>query len=68
MISRIPARTAPRTFSFTPPIGSTRPVNVNSPVIDTSRRTFRPEMADTSAVAMVIPAEGPSFGIAPAGT
>ena len=68
MISVIPARTAPRTFSLTPPIGSTRPESVISPVIATSRRTGRPDSAETSAVAMVTPAEGPSFGIAPAGT
>ncbi len=64
----MPARTAPSTFSLTPPIGNTRPVRVISPVIATSFRTGRSDRALTSAVAIVIPADGPSFGIAPAGT
>ncbi len=64
----IPARSAPRTFSLTPPIGSTRPRSVISPVMATSGRTDRPLIADTMADAMVTPAEGPSFGMAPAGT
>ncbi len=34
----------------------------------TSRRTLRPETAEIRAVAMVMPAEGPSLGMAPAGT
>ena len=34
----------------------------------TSSRTGQPEISDISAVAMVIPALGPSLGIAPAGT
>jgi hypothetical protein len=33
-----------------------------------SWRTSRPDSADTSAVAIVMPALGPSFGMAPAGT
>src|SRR5207244_3993368 len=33
-----------------------------------SERTGRPVRSDTSAVAIVTPAEGPSFGMAPAGT
>ena len=68
MIVVMPARWAPRTFSFTPPIGSTRPRSVISPVIATSRRTGRPDIAETSAVAIATPADGPSLGIAPAGT
>src|SRR5881628_1192122 len=32
------------------------------------RRTGRPVRSETSAVVIVTPAEGPSFGIAPAGT
>ena len=64
----IPARWAPSTFSFSPPIGSTRPRSVISPVIATSRRTGRPDIALTSAVEIATPALGPSFGIAPAGT
>ena len=45
----IPARRAASSFSFSPPIGSTRPRNVTSPVIATSRRTGMPvstEMID----------------------
>jgi hypothetical protein len=38
---RRPARYAASTFSFTPPISSTLPRNVTSPVIATSRRTGR---------------------------
>ena len=64
----MPARCAASAFSFRPPIGSTWPVSVSSPVIATSSRTGRPETSDISAVAIVIPALGPSFGIAPAGT
>ena len=63
----MPARTAPSTFSLSPPIGSTRPDSVISPVIATSWRAGRPESADTIAVAIAMPADGPSFGIAPAG-
>ena len=54
-------------FSFRPPMGSTRPRRVISPVIATSERTLRPVMADSMAVAMVMPAEGPSLGTAPSG-
>ena len=45
-----------------------RPDSVISPVIATSPRTGRRVSSDTSAVAMVTPADGPSFGIAPDGT
>ena len=45
-------------FSFRPPIGRTRPRRVISPVIATSLRTLRLVMAESIAVAMVIPAEG----------
>src|SRR5436853_496070 len=65
---RMPARTAPSTFSLTPPIGNTRPRSVISPVMARSWRAARRDSAETSAVAMVTPAEGPSFGMAPAGT
>jgi len=37
-IRLIPARRAASTFSFTPPIGSTKPVRVISPVIAVSAR------------------------------
>ncbi len=68
MTSLIPARSAARAFSLSPPIGSTRPRRVISPVIATSRRTGMPVSEEMSAVAIVMPADGPSFGIAPAGT
>ena len=64
----IPARCAARAFCFTPPMASTRPRRVTSPVMATSERTGRPERAETIAVVIVIPAEGPSLGTAPAGT
>ena len=67
-IVRMPARTAPSTFSLSPPIGSTRPESVTSPVIAMSCRAGIFERADTIAVAIAMPADGPSFGIAPAGT
>ena len=51
-----------------PPIGSTLPLRVISPVIAVSGRTRRSVNNDTSAVAIVTPADGPSLGIAPAGT
>ncbi len=65
---RSPARCAARTFSLMPPTGRTRPDRLISPVMARSERTGRPVRSDTSAVAIVTPAEGPSFGIAPAGT
>ena len=63
-----PARWAASSFCLAPPIGSTRPFRVTSPVIPTSERTGRPRAIDVSAVTMVTPADGPSFGTAPAGT
>jgi len=51
-----------------PPTGSTSPRSVTSPVIAHRRSTGRPVAAEISAVASVTPAEGPSFGTAPAGT
>src|SRR5581483_1401705 len=63
-----PARWAARTFSLMPPTGSTAPRSVISPVMATSLRTGRPVTRDASAVIIVTPAEGPSFGTAPAGT
>ena len=68
MIVFIPARNAAKDFSLSPPMGSTLPRSVISPVIATSRLTGLLVNAEISAVAMVMPAEGPSFGIAPAGT
>ena len=63
-----PARCAARILDFSPPIGRTRPRSVISPVIATSLRTGMPASAETIAVAMVTPADGPSLGVAPAGT
>ena len=68
MMVVMPLRCAARAFSFSPPIGSTWPVRVISPVIATSGRTGRLPINDASAVAIVMPALGPSFGVAPAGT
>ena len=63
-----PARWAASTFCFTPPIGSTLPCSVTSPVMPTVDRTGRPVSRLTSAVVIVTPADGPSLGTAPAGT
>ena len=60
---------AASTFSFKPPMGSTRPRRVISPVMATLADTFFPVTAESMAVAMVMPAEGavpkdgPSAGI-----
>src|SRR2546425_11227862 len=62
-----PARAAAVSFSFRPPIGSTRPRRVSSPVIAMSLRAGRRHSSDARAVAIAIPAEGPSLGTAPAG-
>ena len=51
-----------------PPTGSTLPRSVISPVMATSLRTGRRVASEASAVTMVTPAEGPSLGMAPAGT
>ena len=51
-----------------PPTGSTCPRSVISPVIATSSRTGTPVSSETSAVVIAVPADGPSFGTAPAGT
>ena len=66
--SVMPRRCAASTFCFRPPIGSTRPCSVTSPVVPTVCFTGRPLSSDARAVVMVTPALGPSFGIAPAGT
>ena len=63
----MPSRYAAKTFSFNPPMASTRPRSVISPVMATSLLTFRPVSAEIIAVAIVMPADGPSFGIAPSG-
>ncbi len=64
----MPARIAARLFSFKPPIGRTSPRKVISPVIATSERTGVLLKSDASAVNIATPADGPSFGTAPAGT
>ena len=68
MASKMPARWAASSFSFSPPMGSTLPRSVISPVMAMSRRTGILVSALASAVAMVMPAEGPSLGMAPSGT
>ena len=50
------------------PIGKTCPVKVTSPVIATSLLTGIPVIEDTIEVTIPIPADGPSFGVAPSGT
>src|SRR5579884_4243050 len=65
---RRPARCAASAFSRTPPIGSTWPVRVISPVMPTSSATGSPRTREARAVAIVTPADGPSLGTAPAGT
>ena len=64
----MPPRSAASSFSFSPPIGSTRPRSVISPVIATSLRTGMPVITETIAVTIATPADGPSFGVAPSGT
>ena len=64
---QMPLRRAAMVFSFSPPMGSTRPRSVTSPVMATSPRTFRPVRAESMAVVMAMPAEGPSLGTAPSG-
>ena len=54
-------------FSFSPPMGSTRPRSVTSPVMASFARIFRPVRAEQRAVVMAMPAEGPSLGTAPSG-
>ena len=53
-------------FSLTPPIGRTFPVKDISPVIAIFLQTLK-VYADTKAVQIAIPADGPSFGVAAAG-
>ena len=67
IILLMPYLSAARTFSLTPPIGKTLPLNVISPVIAISYLTFLPDKAEYRDVAIDIPAEGPSFGTAPSG-
>ena len=63
-----PARIAARLFSFKPPIGSTKPRNVISPVIATSFRTGVPVKSEAMAVnTWRCRRDGPSLGTAPLG-
>jgi uncharacterized protein with GYD domain len=62
MTVAMPAWIAARTFSFTPPIGSTRPHSEISPVIAVSLRIVRPVISDVNAMNIATPALGPSFG------
>ena len=64
----MPARFAARIFSFIPPTGRTLPRSVISPVMASLSRSFLCVRADANDVAIVIPAEGPSLGVAPSGT
>src|SRR5439155_17550446 len=66
--SKSPARCAASSFSFNPPIASTLPRSVISPVMPKSRRTRTRLGALAMADSFVMPAEGPPFGIAPSGT
>ena len=64
---RTPAFMAAIVFSRRPPMGRTRPRSVISPVMATLLFTGTRVSAEIIAVAVVMPAEGPSFGIAPSG-
>ena len=68
MIVRILFRRAAITFSFSPPMGRTLPTSESSPVMARDLRIFFPVARESRAEARVMPAEGPSFGVAPAGT
>ena len=57
----IPLRCAASSFSFTPPMGITRPRSVISPVIARSRFTGTLMSELARLVAIVTPALGPSF-------
>ena len=68
IMSVIPARFAARIFSLIPPTGSTLPRRVISPVMAMWSFTFRLVNDDANDVTIVMPADGPSLGIAPSGT
>ena len=55
-------------FSLSPPISSTLPLRVTSPVIPIFLETGIFVKAEAIAVVIAVPAEGPSFGTAPSGT
>ena len=64
----MPARLAARIFSLMPPTGNTLPRSVISPVMARLAFTLRCVRAEASEVAIVMPADGPSLGMAPSGT
>ena len=57
-----PARRAATVFSRSPPMRSTLPVTVNSPVMAMVGFNARSRAKDIIEVAIVIPAEGPTMG------
>ena len=61
----MPDRLAAIVFSFTPPIGKTRPVKVTSPVIAKFALIGFSSASESMAVIIVHPADGPSFGVPP---
>ena len=63
-----PARCAAMSFSGRPPIGLTPPRRLTSPVMATAGETALSVTRELSAVVSVMPALGPSFGVAPSGT
>ena len=67
MISFDPARRAATVFSRSPPILNTFPLTVSSPVMAMvgSKDLFKAKESKDEAI--VIPAEGPSFWVAPSG-
>ena len=62
-----PARFEAMHFSRTPPMGNTLPVRVISPVIARLLSTGLLSAREMRDVTIVMPAEGPSFGVAPSG-
>jgi|LauGreDrversion4_2_1035121.scaffolds.fasta_scaffold666651_1 hypothetical protein len=62
-----PSLTAAITFSLTPPIASTFPLRVISPVIATFYGTDKSRARLIIDVVIAIPADGPSFFTAPSG-
>lgn len=64
----IPSRAALIVFSLTPPIGKTLPVREISPVIPMFCLIGLFNASESKAVVIVIPALGPSLGVAPSGT
>ena len=67
IIDLILFRLAAIVFSLRPPMGSTFPVSDNSPVIAKCGLILLFSANESRALAIVMPADGPSFGVAPAG-